>query len=70
MNDPGTPQDVYRNLRKTVPLTEEDSEQLHHLLQGVKASADHMDWLAPVFPDEVDPARFSTTVDPAEENRQ
>ena len=63
MEDPGPPSDILRRLRPAVPLTEADAEQLHNLLAGVRAAADRMASLAPVFPAELDAGRLSQTVD-------
>ena len=50
-------------MRSIAPLNEADAEQLHQLLEGVRAAADRMQELAPVFPAEVDPSQLSHTVD-------
>ncbi len=63
MEDPGTVADILAKMSAVAPLTESDAEQLHQLLAGVKASADRMAELAPVFPAEVDPGQLSTNVD-------
>ncbi len=63
MEDPGTVADVHKRIGAIAPLNEQDAEQLHQLLTGVKAAADRMAELAPVFPAEVDASMMSTTVD-------
>jgi hypothetical protein len=63
MENPGSPADILRRISTIVPITESDAAQLHQLLQGVHAATTTMASLAPVFPDEVDPARLSLTVD-------
>lgn len=66
MEDPGQVADVLSRMSRIAPLTEGDAEQLHQLLTGVKAAADRMAELAPVFPAEVDTSQLSTTVDGTE----
>ncbi len=63
MEDPGSPSDIIRRMGSIAPLTKADATQLHQLLAGVRAAADRMTELAPVFPDEIDPALLSLTVD-------
>lgn len=63
MEDPGTPSDVLRHMRKVAPLSAADAEQLHQLLTGVRAAAQRMAELAPVFPGEIDPEKLSRTID-------
>lgn len=63
MQDPGSVQDILMRMSAIAPLTEQDAEQLQPLLNGVKAAADRMASLAPVFPGEVDTSKLSVTAD-------
>lgn len=63
MEDPGSPSDILDRMKSVAPLNEADAEQLHQLLAGVRAAADLIAELTPVFPAEIDVNRLSLTVD-------
>lgn len=63
MEDPGSPADIRQRMKSVAPLNEADAEQLHNLLVGVRAAANRMADLAPVFPGEIDSSRLSLTID-------